>query len=203
ITLDMLRSGDPEVRRRYFELLVRMVRQYIPAEADAESVAREAMAEVLDRLANDEQPAGLKTWTRVAVSRAARRVTPQPKQASEPTKRSAVTPDMLRSGDPEAIRRYFALLVRMARQYIPSKAEAESVAREAMVEVLARLDRHEGPVDLEVWARTAVGRAARRGCRSCARGWLATRGPWSSKCGRGRRGAERRVGASGPTSKHP
>src|SRR5690606_40947629 len=73
LTLDMLRRGDPETIRRFSLLLVRMARRYIPSKQEAESVAREAMADMLAQLANGEEPTNLKTWVRTAVSRAARR----------------------------------------------------------------------------------------------------------------------------------
>lgn len=167
ITLDMLRGGDPEVMRHYFNVLVKMARRCIPAECDAEAVAREAMAEVLSRIASDDNPLPIDMLTRMAVGRAARRAAVPLKQVSAPgpTKAEIVTPDMLRRGDPEAVRRFFRMLVAMARRYIPSQDEAESAACEAMVEVLARLAGDEEPVELVVWARTAVGRAARRAIR--------------------------------------
>lgn len=78
-----------------------------------------------------------------------------------------LTLDMLRDGDPEATRRFLAILVRMARRYIPSQAEAESVAREALAELISKLTSTEDPdpAQFKVWTTTAVGRAARRAIR--------------------------------------
>lgn len=167
LTLDMLRDGDPEAMRRYFNVLVEMAQRCIPTECDAEAVANEAMAEVLARITKDEKPLPIDMLTRLAVGRAARRAAVRLEQVQVPgqPKAAAVTPDMLRRGDPEAVRRFHRMLVQMARRYIPAQDVAESVAREATAEVLARLDCNEDPEELVVWARTAVGRAARRAIR--------------------------------------
>jgi RNA polymerase sigma factor (sigma-70 family) len=81
---------------------------------------------------------------------------------------TALTPtlilDMLRNGDPEATRQFLAILVRMARRYIPSQTEAESVASEALTELISKLtsSANPDPAEFKVWTKTAVGRAARR-----------------------------------------
>lgn len=157
--LELLRRRDPVVMRHYFAEVVRMVRRCVP-EADAEAVARTAVDEVLGRIDRDDNRLSLAVGTRMAVAKAVQPVVAEAARRAV-KEQSAITAKLLLRGDRETIRRFNDKLVCMARRYIPDKAAAESVARSAMAEILARLRSGEQPDDLDVWARTAVGRVAR------------------------------------------
>jgi RNA polymerase sigma-70 factor (ECF subfamily) len=78
----------------------------------------------------------------------------------------------LRAGDEDAYRRivteWHAMLVRVARIFVPSRAVAEEVVQETWLRVLGALDRFEGRSSLRTWVfrilvNTAKTRAQREG----------------------------------------
>ncbi len=76
----------------------------------------------------------------------------------------------LRAGDESAFRAliemYHAMLVRVARMYVPTQAIAEDVAQETWLAVLEGLDRFEGRSSLKTWIfRILTNRAKTRGIR--------------------------------------
>ena len=76
----------------------------------------------------------------------------------------------LRAGDESAFRAliemYHAMLVRVARMYVPTQAIAEDVAQETWLAVLEGIDRFEGRSSLKTWIfRILTNRAKTRGIR--------------------------------------
>jgi RNA polymerase sigma-70 factor (ECF subfamily) len=76
----------------------------------------------------------------------------------------------LRAGDESAfialVRRYHALMVRVAHSYVRTEASAEEVAQETWCAVLAGIDRFEGRAALKTWImRILTNRAKTRGQR--------------------------------------
>jgi RNA polymerase sigma-70 factor (ECF subfamily) len=77
----------------------------------------------------------------------------------------------LRAGDERAfstlVDRFHASMVRLARTYVPSAADAEEVAQEAWLGVLKGLDRFEGRSSLQTWIfRILTYQAMNRGKRA-------------------------------------
>jgi RNA polymerase sigma-70 factor (ECF subfamily) len=76
----------------------------------------------------------------------------------------------LRAGDEAAFRAliemYHAMLVRVARMYVPTQAVAEEVAQETWLAVFEGIDRFEGRSSLKTWLfRVLTNRAKTRGIR--------------------------------------
>jgi RNA polymerase sigma-70 factor (ECF subfamily) len=87
-----------------------------------------------------------------------------------PTAEEADILASLRAGDERAFARlidsYHASMVRLATNYVPSRAVAEEVAQEAWLAVLQGLDRFEGRSSLKTWIfRILMNRAMTRGQR--------------------------------------
>ena len=78
--------------------------------------------------------------------------------------------EALRAGDEQAfetlVRRYNAALLSLARNYVPTSADAEEVVQETWLAVLDGIDRFRGESTVKTWLfRILVNRATTRGVR--------------------------------------
>jgi len=73
LDVELLRRRDPAMTERFLEALRRFVRIYVRVRADMESVARDALADLLEKLDRGDQPDNVVQWIWTAASNATRR----------------------------------------------------------------------------------------------------------------------------------
>lgn len=74
--------------------------------------------------------------------------------------------ELLRRRDPAMTERFLDALRRRARRYVRKGSDIEQIARDALAELLTKLERGEEPTSIDQWISTATGNATRRRFRS-------------------------------------